>query len=281
MGRTSSWLLDYRSNVHSQTGEDGILGKVVGMLPQTDRWCVEFGAWDGEYLSNVCHLVDAHGYSAVLIEASSRKFEDLLRRHSKNPKVVAINRTVGFQDHDGLDAILADTAIPVDFDVLSIDIDGNDYHVWNQVSRYRPKVVCIEFNPTIPNEVRFVQPADPTVAQGASLSALADLGRSKGYELVCVLTFNAIFVRSEYFPLFEIEDNRPEVLRADLDLITYFFTGYDGTVFLRGAAWLPWHDLPLEESRLQALPRRLRGYPLDYSPFQRVLFRLWRSVRRW
>jgi hypothetical protein len=264
--------------VYSQTGEDGVLRKVLETLPQTDSWCVEFGAWDGEYLSNVCHLVEDRGYSAVLIESSPAEFEDLRRRHSNNPKVISLHRTVGFEDHDNLDRILEGSGIPEDFDLLSIDIDGNDYHVWSRVRRHRPKVVCIEFNPTVPNEIRFVQEADPAVRQGASLSALVELARAKGYELVCVLTFNAIFVRSEYFSLFEIQDNRPETLRTDLSLVTYVFSGYDGTVMLRGAARLPWHDLSLEASRVQVLPGVLRRYPPDYDAWQRRLFRLYRAM---
>src|SRR5687768_9225323 len=98
MGRPPHWLLEFKSNVHSQTGEDGILQQILDKLPQRDRWCVEFGAWDGQYLSNVCNLIDNHDYAAVLIECSPEKFKELRKRHSNNPRVVSLNRTVGFQD---------------------------------------------------------------------------------------------------------------------------------------------------------------------------------------
>src|SRR5262249_4602970 len=161
--------------------------------------------------------------------------------------------------------------IPLDFDFLSIDIDGNDYHVWNAVARYRPKVVCIEFNPTVPTEVHWVQRADPRLKQGASLLAVAELGKEKGYELVSVLPWNAIFVRAEYFPLFEIADNRPERLRTDLTRVTYLFSGYDGTVLLAGAQRLPFHGLEFRQEDVQILPRMLRRYILDYSWAQQRL----------
>src|SRR6202044_3183268 len=118
---------------------------------------------------------------AVLIERDNARFAALRRTHAGRDGVIALNRMVGWEGRDRLDEILATTAIPPDFDVLCIDIDGNDYHVWAALDRYRPKVVVIEYNPTIPNEIAFVQAPDPAVAQGASLAAVAELGERKGY----------------------------------------------------------------------------------------------------
>ena len=58
--------------------------------------------------------------------------------------------------------------LPYQFQLLSIDVDGCDYHVWNSldISVYQPQVVCIEFNPTIPNRVKFIQEADIRIYQG-------------------------------------------------------------------------------------------------------------------
>ena len=107
-----------------------------------------------------------------------------------------------------------------------------------------------------------------------------ELGREKGYELVSVLKFNAVFVRHEYYPLFNLESNAPEVLRTDLSCITYLFSGFDGSVFLRGARKLPWHDVPMKESSVHALPRVFRTYPANFSWFQRVLFAIYRRLSR-
>ncbi|MBF8258779.1 MAG: Methyltransferase FkbM protein [Actinobacteria bacterium] len=278
---SNAWIEGFKSDVYSQCGEDGVIGKILEILPRKDRWCVEFGAWDGRHLSNTRNLIENHGYSAVLIEGSKEKFQDLKRNYSKFPNVTALNRFVGFREGDNLDDILKETSIPVDFDFLSIDIDGNDYHVWKAISLYAPKMVCIEFNPTIPTEVRFVQPSDPSVSQGASLSALAELGKSKGYELVSVLPINAFFVRKEFFPLFRIDGNRPELLRKNLENITYLFFGYDGTVFLRGNPKSPWHDMELLESKVQILPKFLRIYPDNYGIVKNFLYRRIRRFRKW
>jgi len=273
MSKTATWLLDHRAQAYSQSGEDGIIAKILETLPHRDNWCVEFGALDGASLSNVRNLIENACYSAVLIEASKSRFKQLEANYSRSAKVTAFNRIVGFGPNDNLDCILAETAIPTDFDFLSIDIDGNDYHVWKSSTRYAPKAVCIEFNHTVPNEVSFVQPADPKISQGSSLLALVELGKEKGYELVCVEGVNAFFVKSQYFPLFEIADNSVAVLRRDLSAVTHLFIGYDGTVFLHGRSVLPWHcKLPLKASSMQRLPWFLRKFSDSYNFFERLAF---------
>jgi hypothetical protein len=278
--KNSTWLLDYRYDEHSQSGEDGVIKKILNILPNKDKWCVEFGAWDGLYLTNTRRLILAEGYSGILIEANKKKFEKLKLNYSNHKDTVTpINRFVGFGDNDNLDCILANTAIPSDFDLLSIDIDGNDYHVWKRVALYRPKLVVIEFNQTIPSEVRFVQKKIPALNQGASILSLYELGKEKGYELVCVLSYNAFFVRKEDFHLFEIEDNSPRSLRRDLSAITYFFSGYDGTIFLSGSKTLPWHRTSISERQMQILPKFFRMFPDNYSIIQKWLFFVFRAFK--
>lgn len=269
----ATWLLEFQRDEYSQAGEDGILEKILEILPSNDKWCVEFGAWDGVYLTNTRHLILAKDYSAVLVEADRNRFLELQANYAQQgSRVIPINCFVGFGDDDNLDRILAGTPIPRDFDLLSIDIDGNDYHVWQRVEHYQPKVVVVEFNPTIPTGIEFVQAADPAVNQGASLTSLVELGRKKGYELVCVLAFNAFFVRKQYFHLFQMESNDPALLRTDLSAITYLFTGFDGTAFLRGACNLPWHGIGFRESDVQPLPSFLRKFPSNYTRLQKMAF---------
>jgi hypothetical protein len=272
-------LLQYANNVYSQTGEDGILEKILGTLEATDKWCVEFGAWDGQYLSNTFNLVSNHGYSAVLIEADERRFQALRARFAHNEKIIPLNCYVGFSGENTLDAILARTPIPRDFDLLSVDIDGNDYHVWNALTSYRPKVVCVEYNPTIPNEVDFVQPADGAINQGSSLLAMTRLGEKKGYSLVAATRLNAIFVRSEDFHRFKIADNRPAALREDTSEVTYVFSGYDGTVFFTGYNKIRDSGLAYNR-RLRAIPRVFRHYSPTLNRVTRVCFRAYCGVQR-
>lgn len=279
-GKYPAWLLDRVANVYSQTGEDGVLAAVFEIIPpEPNPWCVEFGAWDGVHLSNTRNLVETRGFTPVLIEADKTRFRDLKATYRDKPEACLINAMVGFGPEDNLDCLLADTAIPYDFELLSIDIDGNDYHVWKAMTRYRPKVVIIEYNPTIPTPVRFVQQANPRRNQGCSLLSLVELGREKGYELVCALTMNAVFVRQEDYPAFGLTTNEPEALRLEQPLVTWVFSGYDGRIFIEGHRWLPWHKLELRETDFQVVPRRLRQQHTFYSPTQRLLFRMFRWLR--
>ena len=270
------WLLEYKKNVFSQTGEDGIIEKIFEIIPEKDFWCVEFGAWDGIMNSNSRNLIINFGYSAVLIEAGKRKFAELKKNYSDNPKVITLNKFVGFSNNDNLDRILETTPIPKNFDFLCIDIDGNDYHVWKALNNYKPKVVCIEFNPTIPNEIEYVQEANFQINRGASLLSINNLAKIKGYELISVIDFNAFYVDKKYFELFDIEDNSPQTLRRNLSFITYFFTGYDGTVFLRGSQRFFNHGgIKINSERFQYLPKFLRKYSGNYNLVEKILFAIW------
>jgi hypothetical protein len=278
--KPSTWLSAFARNITSQYGEDGVIEKVLEVIGESDKWCVEFGSWDGRRCSNTFHLIDQKGYSAVLIEGNPKRFKDLLATFQNNGKVVPVNAYVGLGPDDSLDSILSRTDLPPNFDLLSIDIDGNDYHVWETLTGYRPKAVVIEFNPTIPPSVEFVQPADPRLCQGSSLLSIAKLGRTKGYELVCVTSGNAVFVDAKYFPLFEIDDNSVETMMTDLSSITHIFCGYDGAVFLRGCGKMPWQGIAYEESRVQQLPRWAQKVVNDRNVLRRKARKLYLRLRR-
>jgi hypothetical protein len=263
----------YCYNVYSQFGEDGIIKKILDVIPNKNYWCVEFGAWDGKHLSNTRNLIENYKYSSIQIEADKKKYQELKKNYSEYNNVININTLVGFTQNNNLDIILQKTIVPIDFDFLSIDVDGNDYHIWKATNKYRPKVVCIEFNQTIPTEVRFVQEANTKINQGSSILSLVELGKTKNYELVSVLSNNAFFVDSKYFNYFNISDNRPQTLRTDLGSISYIFTGYDGTVFLRGNMYLPWHKkVIMRESKIQFLPKILRKYTPHYTTIEKCLY---------
>lgn len=272
-------LADYAANVYSQFGEDGILERILELVADRNRWCVEFGAWDGLRWSNSANLIRNHGYSGVLIEADKARFEQLDGNYRNVPGTTTLRAFVGFGPDDNLDTLLADVDMPEDPDFLSIDIDGNDYHAWAAI-QLRPKVVCVEFNPTVPNHIEFVQSADPTVRQGCGVCSLVKLGKQKGYELACCTDVNAFFVDSHLFPRLGIADNSPESLRNDRSWITYLFSGYDGHVILSGFNVLPWHDIRFESRKVQQLPRFMIDFPDDYSRIQRVAFRGLKQWRR-
>jgi hypothetical protein len=283
------WLLRHASNLTSEWGEDGIIAKALELLPNRNCWCIEFGAWDGKVGSNTYNLIVNHGYRAVLIEASTKRFQELCKMHDPT-KHKLVNAIVGSNESDSLDAILRGSDIPVDVDLLSIDIDGEDYHAWEAIRIFRPKLVVIEFNPTMANSVRFIQEKGAGkrrtgVAASTSAAALIDLADLKGYELIAVTTLNLIFVDACYYPLFHIPDNSLEVMRDD-SLVTHIFECGDGTVCLYnrdgklGRMWSAWHPgLFLPQHQVQMLPQWLRKYPDHYNRTERFLYRWWVRLR--
>ena len=161
----NNYLRNFASNVTSQTGEDGIIEKIFSIIPATTRCCAEFGAWDGKEFSNTWNLIHNRNWRAVLIEADQDRYAELVDNNRGRQDVLCLNKKVDLEGPDCLDNILAGTDIPVEFDLLSIDIDGNDYYVWESLVNYRPKLVIIEFNLTIPNDIVFIQDKDMSVNQ--------------------------------------------------------------------------------------------------------------------
>jgi hypothetical protein len=279
----SQYLLAYRRDVASQFGEDGIIEKIFSIISERDptrgRWAVEFGAWDGQFCSNTLNLIKNHGWSAVLIEANRKKFAELTTFHASRTNVHCLNRFVNLGGRDTLDNILSETPIPQTFDLLSIDIDGADYHVWKSLDRYRPGVVVIEFNPCIPKDIEFIQVPDMTVQHGTSILAMTKLAKRKGYELVCINQENAFFVDRKYFSLFGIEDNSVDAL-IHFEEPLRVFELYDGTLVFQGTLGLYWYGLGFNARRLQMIPEffRKRNIVWSHNKIHKVLFLVYRVL---
>jgi hypothetical protein len=252
-------LLSYQSNVASQTGEDGIIQRIFQIIKPRNNYCVEFGAWDGKYLSNCWNLIANHRWSGCFIEANADKFKDLMANHGDNKKVSCVNKFVDFEGANSLDNILTSVNAPQNFDFLSIDVDGTDYFIFESLNVYKPNVVVIEFNPTIPNDVIFVQAKDSSINQGCSLLALILLGKEKGYELICCTNWNAFFVRAELYAEFKIENNSIIYMyRPSLD--GRIFHGYDSYVYVVGMPSLFWSGIPISSDDFQVVPQSLRRF---------------------
>jgi hypothetical protein len=259
MNAASNWLVRHRSNVTSQCGQDGIFAKIFELIGCKNKWCIEFGAADGKWLSNTWTLIANEGWDGVLIEAKTERHAKIAENHPGNPKARGLNVWVDYEGENTLDKILARAGAPKDIDLMCIDIDGNDWHVWDSLVEYRPRLVNIEFNPTIPNDVLFVQDRDPAVNQGNSLAAFIELGKSKGYSLVCVSSWDAMFVPDELFPLFGIADNSIDAM-FDNGYETKLFQGYDGTFWMAGNLKVQWKQIPFQPDAFQVLPAEKRHY---------------------
>jgi hypothetical protein len=250
---------DFKFNVHSQYGEDGLIKYFNEKMKVDNGYFVEFGAWDGRYLSNCANLAD-QGWSGCFIEGDENRYRDFLANYQKNKKIVGVNCMVAPEGECSLDSILSKAGSPQLIDVLSIDIDGFDYLIWESFTKHDARLVIVEFNPTIPANVSVIQNEVGGTGFGNSLSALWELGISKGYELVACTALNAFFIRSDDCKRFEIPGYKPWELK-DLEFESFLFHGYNGRVKLAGHGSLVWHGIQFDEQKFQVLPESLQRLP--------------------
>ncbi|WP_439493736.1 hypothetical protein [Bosea sp. (in: a-proteobacteria)] len=256
-------FLDWARDVHSQCGEDGILEHLLSILDIPDRYFVEFGAWDGRHLSNCAALAD-RGYSGCFIEGDPSRHADLVRGYAARQDIACVNAYVRSHGPESLDAILDGAGAPSEIAVLSIDIDGTDYHVWAGFRSRTPAIVVVEYNPTIPPEVLFAQADDASIHHGCSLAALHALGRDKGYVLAAATELNGIFVRSDLCEKVQLTSYLPYEVKP-LTYQTALFHGFDGHMIVAGHRTLLWHGVHFDAEDLQILPAELRRFPIGQS----------------
>jgi len=221
-------LNEYKNNIHSQNGEDGILGKIFEELGVRKGYFCEFGAWDGKHISNAYQFYEA-GWSGCYIEADEAKFADL-KKNITRQDVALVNAFVMLSGENTLDRIMV--RVNRDsrkLDLLSIDIDSDDLAIWRSVKSQRPSVIVIEYNPTIPIDITYENPVGEN--KGNSALSLYTFGMAQGYELVAATATNLIFVdravNSLRFCSFGLND-------PHIDLGYRYFFGYDGTLIRMG-----------------------------------------------
>jgi hypothetical protein len=201
-------LEDVEFRCHSQNGEDGILLYIFALLGTTNRKVVEICAGDG-IECNAANLLVNHGWNGLLFDADAeqiargRAFYATCRNTWVTPPTF-VNAWITTEVVNGL---VSNHGFSGPIDLLSIDVDGNDYWIWKALDCVTPRVVVLEFNAGCGPDVSISMTYQPdfrldyTVQPyrcGASLSAFAKLARPRGYRLVGVQSrgFNAFFVRN-------------------------------------------------------------------------------------
>ena len=221
---------------------------------------------------------DGTQWSGVLLEANIQRFRDLKKLHDPLDNIcVCAEISYKPTSSRSLKSILKRNAphLPHDFDFLSIDIGGMDYWLLADIlgvsipmkiaedemsnTTYRPKVICIQFNPTMPIDLVYIQPPDDTLQHGSSISALVDLANAAKYTLVETTLFNAFFVQNEIYGVHlfkEVPDTSIDALH-EVTMGTELYQLYDRKRLL-------WHRLPIDEEKIQMLtPEEL---PLPFLP---------------
>lgn len=217
-------LLDYGFNKYSQFGEDGIIQRIFQLIGTTSQICVEFGAWDGFHFANTANLW-TNGWQGVLIEADASKYLQLVENVS-GYNCQCIQAFVVPNGTNSIENILQREGIAGQIDLMSIDIDGDDYYIFESLHALLPRVVVCEYNPTIPAEIELI-PAQGNYF-GCSAAALVNLAGKKGYMLVAMTESNCFFVLADDFPKFKDYQTSIEELKFAKHL-TYLITGYDGS----------------------------------------------------
>ena len=192
--------------VFSQWGEDGIIQFLVKNIEIKNQIFVEFGV--ESYLeSNTRFLLVNNNWSGLVIDGSPDniayiKSDPIYWRYT-------LKAVCEFITKDNINGLLKKNGIVGDIGVLSIDIDGNDYWVWEAVNIVNPAIVIVEYNARFGSKLSVTVPYDPSFVRsekhhsmiyfGASLQALCNLGAKKGYSFVgcCSAGVNGFFVRKD------------------------------------------------------------------------------------
>jgi hypothetical protein len=193
----------YEARVYSQAGEDGILQEIFRRVGTTNRIFCEFGAADGR--ENNSALLLQQGWGGLWMDGDAELVAAAKARYPEHVRTGKLKVRQAFITAENVEQLFRDGGLPPVFDLLSIDIDRNDYYVWEKIVSFRPRVAVIEYNGIFPPGVDWVVPYDAkkwwdgTSRAGASLTALERLGRSKGYSLVGTNLggINLFFVRSD------------------------------------------------------------------------------------
>jgi hypothetical protein len=180
----------HERRVLSQGGEDGVLEALFARLGSTNRRYVEFGCGDGVQCNTAA--LRRQGWQGLLMDGVDA------------PGAPDVHIVPAWITAETIEALFDAHGVPAEPDLMSIDLDGNDWWVWRAIRR-RPRVVVAEYNGNLAADRALVMPYDPghrwdgTNHYGASLLALQRLGREKGYTLVYASQagVNAFFVRDD------------------------------------------------------------------------------------
>jgi hypothetical protein len=201
-----SSLIEVEFRGFSQWGEDGILDWLVERLPGIPETFVEFGV-ENYHESNTRLLLWLRNWRGLVIDGSQAHIENIRNQDvSWRFDLMAIS---AFIDCDNINDLILSGRLEDEIGLLSIDIDGNDYWIWNSISVVRPVIVVCEYNAIFGDLRRITTPyrADfqrsrahySNLYFGASIQALIDLGKTKGYSFVGTNSngCNAFFVRDD------------------------------------------------------------------------------------
>jgi len=204
---------DVGFKVFCDADEDGILLFLLTVVGSGRKRLIELGSASLN-ASNTSNLILHHGWSGLLVDADEEAMT-ATEAEFKNLGVRPPTMVNAWLTAEGVDDLLREHAPTGEVDLLSIDIDGNDYWVWRAINVVTPRVVVIEYQDILGPTRSVTIPYNPHYSLdqyevnaklnnyvGASLRAMVKLGAVKGYRLVATNNsgFNAFFVRNDLVP---------------------------------------------------------------------------------
>ena len=198
-------LRKFEFKIFSQSGEDGILMGIFSRVGTTNKKFMEIGIGNGDEC-NTANLSINHGWSGLLVDGDDQQ---VINARNFYQNFSAVSVTQCFVTTDNINELLIQNRMTGEIDLMSLDIDGNDYWVLEKINVLNPRIVILEYNPTFGPERSITVPYDPNFYRmnyhssgyyhGASLTALTKLMKKRGYILIgCDSNgYNAFYVRED------------------------------------------------------------------------------------
>jgi hypothetical protein len=184
-------LEKYEYSLFSQNGEDGILKYLYSEIGFHSKFFLEFGFSVNE--NNSLRLILIEGFAGIFIDSSELQVNQL-NKAAQSFGILNVKAINKFLNLENLESTIIESNAPMEIDLLSIDVDGNDYWFWEGIRCLSPRIVVIEYNASLGPELALSVPYDPIFDRhqihesgfyfGASITALERLGKDKGYALV-------------------------------------------------------------------------------------------------
>ena len=199
-------LADAEFRVYSQWGEDGIIDWLLEHVPVCKTRFIEFGVSSFEEAN--CRFLLKHRNWRGLVMDGSESYMSALRARSEY-WMYDVTGVKAFVTAENINQIITENSFAGPVGILSIDVDGNDYWIWDAIHCVDPAIVICEYNPILGDTRPVVVPYDPEFERfrghhsglyfGSSISALIALGEKKGFTFVgsCLNGINAFFVRND------------------------------------------------------------------------------------
>ena len=196
-------LIPFGRKIYSQSDEDGIIEEIFNRIGTTNQSFIEIGVGDGLENNTICLM--HKGWHGLWFEGSkkkSRKIQTALNPTIKSGSLSVIN---AFITKENINSLISAIFPASEVDLLSIDIDGNDFYIINALQCVSPRVIVVEYNSKFPPPIEYCMKYNPshkwdgTDNFGASLKFLEINLAKKNYLLVgCSLSgCNAFFIRQD------------------------------------------------------------------------------------